>query len=693
VTVEDDRVTGIRGDPDDPLSRGAICPKGVALADLHHDPDRLLAPLRRTESGWEPIAWTDAIELAASRLRSIRQAHGPDAVALYRGNPTSHNYELMLFQQDLVAALGSRNVYSAISMDVLPHLLVASWMYGHQFLMPVPDLDRAGFVLILGGNPAVTQSSMMTVPGFTRRIRELKARGGRLVVVDPRRTETARLADQHVFIRPGTDALLLSAMLHVVFEAGLAKPGRAAGFTDGLDEVERAVRPWAPERVAATTGVPASVIETLARELATADCGLVYGRMGTSVQAHGVTCNWLLQLLNLVTGNLDRPGGVLFSAPALDPVARGLAPRWELGRWSSRVRGLPEFGGELPVATLADELLTPGPGQVRALVTLAGNPVLSTPDGPRLERALDDLKFVVSVDCYINETSRHADLILPPVSPLERDHYDLFCNQLAVRNVAKWSPRVFDPPSGALDDWQILSGLTRRLARGPKARIQAFVKARIGPRRILGIGLRAARSGVTLKRLQASEHGVDLGPLKPSLPRRLRTPDRRIVAAPPSLLEDLERLESLVDQPSPTGMDLLLIGRRELCSNNSWMHNLGRLMKGSERCTLLLHPDDAEARGLTDGATARLRSGRGSVDVRVEISDEVMPGVVSLPHGYGHAGPGLRLSIASQRPGVNVNTLTDPTQVDPIAGTAVLNGVSVSVAAVPPVEVPDVAAE
>jgi anaerobic selenocysteine-containing dehydrogenase len=679
VTVEGDRVTGIRGDPEDPLSRGAICPKGVALADLHHDPERLRAPLRRTGSDWEPIGWTDALDLVASRLRAIQEAHGHDAVALYRGNPSSHNYELMIFQQEFVAALGSRNVYSAVSMDVLPHLLVASWMYGHQLLMPVPDLDRTRYMMILGGNPVVTQSSMMTAPGVARRIRDLKARGGRLVVVDPRRTETARLADQHVFVRPGTDALLLAAMLHVLFDEGLASPGRLAEFTDGLDAVEQAVRPWSPPRVESATCIPAATIESLARELASAESGLVYGRLGTSVQAHGVACNWLIQVLNLVTGNLDRPGGVMFSAPALDPMVLGIMPAWNLGRWTSRVRGLPEFGGELPVATLADELLTPGSGQVRALVTLAGNPVLSTPDGPRLERALDELDFVVSVDCYVNETSRHADLILPPASPLERDHYDLMWNQLAVRNVAKWSPRVFDPPPGALDDWQILSGLTRRLARGPQQRIAAFLRERIGPRRILGLGLRRGRSGVTLKRLEASEHGLDLGPLEPSLPGRLQTPDRRVAAAPPALLEDLSRLEALLDGRSPDGMDLLLIGRRELRSNNSWMHNLPRLVKGPARCTLIVHPEDARARGLSDGATARVRSSRGEVDVRVGVSDAIMRGVVSLPHGYGHRDRGLRLSVASRRPGVNANALTDPSKVDPVAGTAVLNGIPVSV--------------
>lgn len=679
ITVEGDRVTGIRGDSDDPLSRGALCPKGVALGDLHHDPDRLREPIRRTELGWEPIGWNDALDLVASRFRSIQAAHGPDAVALYRGNPTSHNFEVMLFQMDFVAALGSRNNYSAISMDVLPHLVVASSMYGHQGLLPVPDVDRTRFMMILGGNPLVSQSSMMKAPGFRQRITAMKERGGRLVVVDPRRTETAKFADQHVFVRPGTDALLLAAMLHVIFDEGLAKPGRLAEFTDGLDAVEQAVRPWSPQRVSDATSIPAATVQSLARELASAESALVYGRMGLSVQAYGVVCNWLIQLLNLVTGNLDRPGGVMFPAPALDPVRAGIFPTWTLGQWTSRVRGLPNFGEELPVATFADEILTPGPGQIRALMTLAGNPVLSTPDGPRLERAIGQLDFFVSVDCYINETSRHADLILPPVSALERDHYDLFANRLAVRNVAKWSPRVFDPPPDALDDWQILNGLTRRLARGPKQKIPAFLKGRIGPRRMFALGLRLGRSGITLKQLEASEHGFDLGPLKPSLPELLQTPDRRIAAAPPAFLEDLSRLEALLDTESPEGMDLLLIGRRELRSNNSWMHNLPRLMKGKARCTLLVHPDDAEVRGLTDGATARVRSSRGEVFVPVVVSDDVMCGVVSLPHGYGHAGGGLRLSVASERPGVNANALTDPEKIDPIAGTAVLNGVPVSV--------------
>ncbi len=690
IRVENGRVVSIRGDREDPFSRGHVCPKGVALMDLQEDPDRLRRPLVRTARGdWEEVSWERALDEAARGLDGVRTRHGADAVAVYLGNPNSHSLGSMLYGPMLVRALGTGSRYSATSADQLPHHVAAQLMYGHQLLLPVPDVDRTSFLFMLGANPAASNGSIMTAPGMIRRLGALRERGGRLVVVDPRRTETARLADRHLAIRPGTDALLLAALLAVILGEGLATPGRLDDFSSSWEPVREAVAPFTPERVAGPTGVPAGAIRELARELTWAPSAVVYGRFGVSTQAFGGLCHWFINLLNIATGNLDRPGGALFTKPAVD-LLRSVG-RGGLGRRRSRVRGVPGFGSELPVATLAEEILTPGEGQVRALLTVAGNPVLSTPDGRRMDEALAGLDFMVSVDFYLNETTRHARVILPPTAPLERGHYDLIFNLLAIRNVARWSPAVVEPEPGTLHDWQILAGLLRRLDRGPlRQRLSRRFRAALGPRRLLDLGLRLGPHGsgfrpwgrgLNLRCLEAAEHGLDLGPLEPSLPERLRTEDGRIHLAPEPYLNDLPRLKQLLETPGGGGGEdgaLLLIGRRELRSNNSWMHNAPRLVRGRERCTLLVHPEDAGRLGLRDGGRVRVAGPGGSVDVPVELTEDIVPGVVSLPHGWGHGRPGVRLATASQHPGASINDLTDGAAVDPLCGTAVLNGVAVT---------------
>jgi len=610
-------------------------------------------------------------------------------VAVYLGNPNAHNYGTLLYMPLLLRALGTRNRFSATSVDQLPHHVAAHLMFGHQLLLPVPDVDRTGLLLILGANPAVSNGSLMTAPGIGRRIEALRRRGGRLVVVDPRRTETARLADRHLFIRPGTDALLLASMLHTILDGGMGKPGRLESFCTSWEPVRAAMTPFTPERVAPATGIPAAEIRTLAAELAAAPAAAIYGRFGVSTQAFGGLCHWLVNLLNIFTGNLDRPGGVMFTRPAVDPLRAG--GRGGLGRRHTRVRGLPGFGRELPVAALAEEILTPGDGQIRALLTVAGNPVLSVPHGRRLDRALESLDFMVAVDFYLNETTRHAHLILPPTPPLERDHYDLALNLLAVHNVARYSPAVLQRKAGSLHDWEILAGLLRRLDRGPLPdRLKRRMAAALGPRRLLdlalrtgphGAGFRPGARGLNLRRLEHEPHGVDLGPLEPCLPERLRTPERRIELAPAPFLEDLVRLRASLGPPNPVAGDdaVLLIGRRDLRSNNSWMHNIPRLMRGRERCTLLIHPEDTARRGIADGESVTLTGPGGRIVVTAELSTDILPGVVSLPHGWGHGRPGIRLRVARGHPGASFNDLLDGTAVDPACGTAVLSGIAVTI--------------
>lgn len=670
------RIRSIKGDPQDSFSRGHVCPKAVALQDIQDDPDRLRQPLRRVGSEWQPIGWDEAFALVASRLGEIRERHGNDAVAVYQGNPSVHNYGLMTHSNYFLGLLKTRNRFSATSVDQLPHHLVSQQMYGHGLLIPIPDIDHTDFMLVLGGNPLASNGSIMTVPDVEKRLKALKARGGRLVVVDPRRSETAAIADRHLFIRPGQDAALLLGILNTLFEEHLGRPTSLP--VDGLERVREAVAVFDAESMSVRCGVPAESIRQLARDFAAAERAVCYGRMGVSTQAFGTLCQWLVQLINLVTGNLDRVGGALCTSPALDLVASTSGGHFD--RWRSRVSGLPEYGGELPVAALAEEILGEGEGQVRALVTVAGNPVLSTPNGRRLEQALDGLEFMLSIDLYINETTRYADLILPPTAPLEHDHYDTTFNVFAVRNVTRFNEAVLPRPEGALHDWEIFVGLARAFA----ARNGLELKPTLEPQQMIDLGLRAGAYGdrsehrLSLATLREHPHGIDLGPLRPNLAPRLKTVGQRIQAAPPLFVDDLQRFAA---QPLPASDQLLLIGRRHVRSNNSWMHNYHRLVKGKPRHQLLMHPRDLEGRGLVDGQRVRVRSRVGSVEVEVAASSEMMPGVVSLPHGWGHARPGVQLAIARAQAGASANDLTDERHLDLLSGNAALNGLPVEVEA------------
>lgn len=704
--VQDGKILSIRGDELDPFSRGHVCPKAVALKDIHEDPDRLRRPVRRVNGSWQEIGWDEAFDLVADRLAEIRTRYGSNAIGVYQGNPSVHNYGSLTHAQHFLGPLKTRNRFSATSVDQLPHQLIAYWMYGHQLLLPVSDIDRTQYFLVMGANPMASNGSLMTVPDFRGRLKALQARGGKMVVIDPRRTETAEVADEHHFIRPGTDAAFLFALINTLFEEGRVNLRQLAGFTDGLAEARTAFADFTPERVAPVTGIAADTIRRIAREFAAADGAAAYGRIGLSIQPFGALCQWAIQLLNIATGNLDRPGGVLFTTPAVDLIGGPNSKPGHYGAWKSRVSGLPEFGGELPVTCLAEEILTPGEGQIRAMVTIAGNPVLSTPNGAQLDRAFASLDFMVSVDFYINETTRHAQVILPPTCGVEHDHYDLVFHHLAVRNTARYSEALVPKPEGTRHDWEIYTELGRRLA----ARLGGKTGPNLRPDQIVDLGLRLGPYGrdhgrspatafvklqaegvlaklglasappLSIAALKAQPHGVDLGPLQPSLPDRLQNKDKRIRCAIPELLGDIPRLERALFAPRAEG-ELRLIGRRHLRSNNSWMHNYARLVKGKPRHQLLMHPDDLAARGLADGQVVRVRSRVGAVEVEVQASDAMMPGVVSLPHGWGHTREGVRLSVARQHAGASINDLTDDRFYDVLSGNAALNGVPVTVEA------------
>jgi anaerobic selenocysteine-containing dehydrogenase len=707
----------IRGDKDDPFSRGFICPKAVALQDIHYDKDRLKQPVRRTPDGWQNIEWHEAFDEVAQQLKRIQTQHGRDAVATYLGNPTVHSYGAMLFAPGFIRSLHTRNKFSATSVDQLAHHVAAYLMFGHQLLLPIPDIDRTQFLLMLGANPAASNGSMMTAPGMPARLKTIRARGGKVILVDPRRNETAALVDRHFFIRPGTDALFLLALVHVLFAEKLTRLGALASITDGVEIVEQLVSEFAPESVAQIIGIEAQQIRSIACEFASAESAVCYGRIGVSTQEFGGLCQWLINVLNIVSGNFDRAGGAMFTLPAFDPVTapQAIAPRGSFGRWHSRVRNLPEFAGELPVAALAEEILTAGPGQIKALVTHAGNPVLSTPNGLELDRALSDLEFMVAIDFYINETTRHAHIILPPTGPLERGHYDLAFHLLGVRNVAKFSPALFETNGERRHEWEIFLELQTRIESGAAVgRLKRAVGRRfLGPERILDLGLRLGpygdrfnpfSKGLNLRRLKQAVHGIDFGPLRPCLPTRLRTSDKRIHLAPEAFVKDISRLQEwerrerghpwVRGHPARTSVEpvhpdaeasvpsngyLLLIGRRQLRSNNSWLHNTERLVKGKPRCTMLIHPADAAERGLEQGQTVRVQSETGSIEIACEISDEIMRGVVSIPHGWGHNRKGSQLAIAEKHAGQSINDLTNNLAVDALCGTAAFNGTPVTV--------------
>ncbi len=683
------RVASVRGNTEDPLSRGHICPKGVALADVYDDPDRLRAPVRRVGEGadaqWVEISWDEALDRTAQGLADAVNRHGRDAVGIYLGNPNAHSLGAQTHGTRMIKTFRTRNKFSASSVDQIPHQLVAWQLFGHQLMIPIPDIDRTSYFLVMGGNPMASNGSLMTVPDFPGRLRALRKRGGRMVVLDPRRTETAKAADEHHFVRPGTDAAVLLAMLHVLFEEGLTDP---PPYVRGTESVRLAVADFTPEVAAEHSGLPAEVIRRIARELAGAESAAAYGRVGLSTQDFGTVCQWALSCLNILTGNFDREGGVLFTEPAVDIVGRQIVGRGHYDVWRSRVRGAPEFSGELPVSTLREEIETPGEGQVRAVLTVAGNPVLSTPDGRGLGRALAGLDFMAAVDIYLNETTRHADVVLPPTTALERDQYDLVFHALAVRNTARFTPPVLDKPEGAMDDWEIFREIALRTTalldqqppRAKALRNRALLSMK--PSTIVSALLLTGRR-TTMRALRAHPEGVDLGPLRPTMPGRLQTKDKLIHLAPDLVVRDLGRLRKAMAEAGANEDDgeLLLIGRRHQRDNNSWMHNSERLTRGRPRHHLLMHPDDLDARRIGDGATVRVASRVGEVTVEVQSSEDMMPGVVSLPHGYGHAVDGTRMSRAAKVPGASINDLTDPERLD-VSGNAALSGVPVTVSAV-----------
>ncbi|MFF7884948.1 molybdopterin oxidoreductase family protein [Streptomyces sp. NPDC007896] len=724
LTIEGTRVTGARGDRDDVFSKGFICPKGASFGAADGDPDRLRTPLVRTDGELREATWQEAFDAIAAGLGPVVEQYGPHALGLVLGNPNVHTMAGALYPPVLLTALRTHSVFTASTLDQMPKHVSSGLLYGDANAIPVPDLDHTDHLLLIGANPLESNGSLCTAPDFPGKLKALRARGGTLTVIDPRTTRTAKLADRHVTIRPGTDALLLAAMTYVLFEEKLVDLRDLAPHVQDVEELATAVRDFTPEAASEACDVDADTIRALARELAAAPTAAVYGRIGSCTVPHGTLASWLVDILNILTGNLDRPGGALFPQAATDKTPRPAGPGrgFALGRWHSRVSRHPEAKGELPLAALAEEIdtATPEGSPVRALIAIAANPVLSAPDGNRLDKALGSLDFMVSVDPYLNETARHADVVLPPPPPSQSAHHDFAFNTLAVRNQVRYNRPAVPLEPGRMAETEILARLVLAATgmhgadpsavdamvidstlgkavqdphgpvheRDPKE-LAARLTGESGPERRLdmmlrlgpyGEGFGARPDGLSLEKLLAHPHGIDLGPLRSRLPQPLKTRSGKIELLPAPIVDDLPRLRAaLRERPAA----IVLVGRRHLRSNNSWMHNVPALTGGTNRCTLHIHPEDAARLGLADGAAVRVKGAGGEVVAPAEVTDAVRRGVVSLPHGWGHDRPGTRMSHAALDPGVNVNQLLDGSLLDPLSGTAVLNGVPVELAACP----------
>jgi len=718
LSIDDGRISGARGDRDDVFSHGFICPKGASFAELDNDPDRLTQPMVRRDGELVETTWEDAFAAVAEGLGRVIADTGGSSVGVYLGNPNAHTIAGALYGPAVVRALGTRAIFSASTLDQMPKHIACGYLYGNPLAFTVPDLDRTDYLVIIGANPLVSNGSLATAADFGGRLKALRRRGGQLVVLDPNRTRTAEMADRHLAVRPGTDGALLFAIVHVLFDEDLVDLGRLAEHVVGVEQVRAAAADFGPETVAGHCGVSAQEIRTLAREIAAARTAAVYGRIGTSTVDFGTITSWLVDVVNILTGNLDGPGGVMFASSPIAAAPRPARPGrgFTTGRWHSRVSGHPEALSELPTIAMPEEIETPGDGQIRAVITIAGNPVLSAPDGPRLSEALETVDFMLSVDPYLNETTRHADVILPPPPPSRAAHLDIALSGAVVRNNARYSPPALPLADGRPDECEILARvalialglgtdtdpalvddqvitatlarevadphspvadrsaeeLTAMLPDGPGYERRLDMMLRLGP---FGDAFGTKPEGLNLARLKDNPHGIDLGALTSRIPEILRTPSGMVELAPETILADVPRLLASLDSED----GFLLIGRRHLRSNNSWMHNLPALSGGSNRCTLQIHPDDASRLGVTDLAV--VTGPGGKLEVPVEITDAIRPGVVSLPHGWGHSAPGTRMSVAAGHPGVNVNSLFDDSLMDPLSGTAVLNGVPVEVTA------------
>ncbi|MFN8159440.1 MAG: molybdopterin-dependent oxidoreductase [Solirubrobacterales bacterium] len=699
ATVEDGRLAKLRPDPEHPLSAGFACPKGIAMTGVQSDPDRVLHPLRRAGGGsFERVSWEAALGEIAERLDRIRSQHGGESIGWYMGNPGAFSYSHPIWSKGFIDALGSSHYYTASSQDVSNRFAASHFLYGSPFLVPIPDLERTDLLLLVGANPLVSHGGVMSAPRIKDQLHAITARGGRVVVVDPRRSETAA-AFEHLAIAPDADAWLLLSLLAVIFEEGLEDVEALRSQTAGAEALRALAAPHPPEATERRTGIGAAEARGLARDLAAAERAAVYGRTGSCLGRHGTLVSFLLDALNAVTGNLDSPGGAMFGDPPLD--FEGIVHRLGLATYArvrSRVGGFPEVLGSLPASLMAKETTTPGPGQLRALFVSAGNPVLSVPNGPELVEAMERLDLCVAIDLYVSDTARHADFVLPATTMYEREDLPLPFLGLFTKPFITFTEAVVEPSGEARQEWEIIEDISRRIGVVPSsiplARLLGRAGLRLSPRTLVDLLLRTGpkgdlfglrRGGLSLAELRRNPHGVVLAEhLRAGVMKgKLRTRDRRVRLDVPEIRDEVGRLAARPE--SGAEMPLRLIGLRELRSHNSWMHNAALLMRGGREHSARIHPEDGAAAGVEDGAACRLVSAHGAIQTVARLTDEVTRGTVAVPHGWGHSGG---WQIANEAGGANVNELvsSEPEDLERLAGMAFMNGVPVrleAVAAVP----------
>jgi len=676
ITYKDKEIISIKGDKKDMFSKGHICPKAVALKDLYLDKDRLKTPIKKTKNGWIEISWKDALDEVAEKLKAIQKKYGNDAVATYQGNPNVHNIGLMLYGKPFIKSLQTKQKYTASSVDQLPHHIASLLVFGHQMMIPIPDIERTDYLLILGANPAVSNGSMLTAPGFSNKIKAIQKRGGKVINIDPRYTETSRISSEHHYISPGKDALFLLAIINVIISENLSQKGHLENHLKNWDAIKEIVKGFEPNKVENHIGITANNIVKIAKDFANAKTAVCYGRLGVSTQEFGGMCIWLVNVLNLITDNTDKIGGAMFTLPAIDLVGMSAmqGKTGSFNRYRSKVNNLPEYSGEFPVTTLADEILAKD--GIKAFVSIAGNPVLSTPNGTKLEKALEQLEFMVSIDIYLNETSKHADIILPTTTGLETSHYDLAFHQLAIRNTTKYSESLFKKEENQRHDWQVLNALTERMTG---------IKNPATPENMLDYMLQFSpykSEELSVKKLKDNPNGIDFGLLKPCLTKRIFTKDKMINIAPQEFVDDLERLKNQLkkwNKKQQSNYPFYLIGRRQLRNNNSWMHNSEILIKGENRCTMLINSEDALQLNLTDKQIVKVVSLVGQVEIPIKITNSIKKGVLSIPHGFGHHRKGIKLNLAQQNAGVSINDLTNDKQIDALTGNADFSGTKVQI--------------
>jgi anaerobic selenocysteine-containing dehydrogenase len=713
ISVADDTVTRVRPNEEDTWSRGHICPKGTVLGALHHDPDRLHHPVIREGSSFREVSWEAAFERLTELSSRVRERYGIEGFASYGGNMVGKDATLGRYAGLLFRTSGIRQIYSSSTVDQQPKNVSCQLMFGNQWKIPIPDIDRTELFLIFGANPAASKGSILSHQDVMRGIRELRRRGGRVIVIDPVRTATAQAADQWIGVRPGSDAALLLAIANVLFTENRIRLGHLADLVTGLDEVRALAARFSPERVAGFCGVTADTIRGLAHELARVDRAAIYGRIGLCTQEFGTLASWMIDVLAILTGNLDRPGGSMWSTPVsaeVDMLA-GYPAGAPIIVGKSRVRGARGVLGRLPSACLAEEIDTPGAGQIKGLLTIASNPVLSAPESERLAAALPLLECMVSLDNYINETTRHAHVIFPSVSLLEASHFDTWSWIFCLTSGGHYSPPLFKPV-GRPEPWEVVarvgsilggkpeadpaavddayfSGLAK--ARGIEPAVALAASPTHGHDRIIDLAIRtgafgdrygAIPDGLNLDSFRNQPNGLILGLTQPQAHKGFPTPSGKIELAHDLILEDVPRLEAALEATRP---ELVLVSRRHLASMNSWMHNVDVLMKGKERCTLQLHPEDAARLGVEDGDMVEIESASGAITAPAEVTSHIRPGVVCMPHGWGHSDPGARQRVARAHAGSNINVLSPGTLVDVVSGNAVLNGIAVQVRRVVPV--------